>query len=123
VANLAGARPKVTVEKLMGRPRAVKQMSPEQAMRQNELAAGFLERIALTPPERMKQLPDAAEGRSTTTVEDLRDEKREVFARAKAGDAPVPMDAAKATLEAFRARMRKLQADIDVRKAKAAEKG
>jgi len=108
VANVAGAKPKVTIEKLLRRK---SDASRPTDLRQNDIAAGFLEAMVKAPGKgvSMPLLP-AASGRASEepAAQDAR-QRGDIVATARQGDAPVPPDTAKANLEAFRARMQSAQ--------------
>jgi hypothetical protein len=117
VANIAGAKPKVTIDKLLRRtpPDAPR----DEQVRQNAIAAGLLEAIAQrgappTPQTGVRVTDDDVERMRA----DANRPRGEVVARAKPGDAPVPPAIASANMEEFRARMRATRDQIAARRGK-----
>ena len=119
VANIAGAKPKVTVDRLLRRK--PQERGATENLRQNEIAAGLLTAIARSPPPPPgAQPPPQAARVSADDLERMQSAaakpKGEVIARARPGDAPVAPAVAQANLDAFRARMRETQRRIAERK-------
>jgi len=119
VANIAGAKPRVTVDRLLRR--RPDERGEREHLKQNEVAVGLLSAIARTRAPPTEPKPQAAARVSPNDLEQMQARaaatRGEVVARARPGDAPVAPAQAQANLEAFRARMRGVQKRAAERKA------